>query len=122
MPFYDVRVSRKLEEKTKMEMVLLLGEAIELIPDKNRNGVQVQIQDGCFLKMGRKTDDTAFLDLKIYGTYSQAVYDRLTERIWKIFLSELEIRKENIYITYTEIPFWGVIVPGKMPAFKTLSE
>ena len=51
--------------------------------------------------------DYAYLEVSLFGTASDAAYDRLTAALSEIVNEELGIDRANIYIKYEEAEHWG---------------
>ena len=56
---------------------------------------------------GNGNNDYAYVEVSLFGTTSDAAYDRLTAAISEIINEELGIARENIYIKYEEANHWG---------------
>ena len=108
MPFYDVRISKKLCEEQKKKLAEELEQSILLLPGKIPEGVQLEIRDECDMRFGCQKTDTAYIDLKIFGHYEESIYERVTERLVQYLENVLAIRNDKTYITYTELEHWGV--------------
>ncbi|HJD46181.1 MAG TPA: hypothetical protein H9909_04985 [Candidatus Mediterraneibacter norfolkensis] len=109
MPFYDVRVSRKLDTELKKILADEFGKAIELLPGKKYHGTEVEIRDGSYVRMlSHPQEESAYIELKIFGHYEQEQYDVLSREIFRIMQERIRIKPENIYIVYSELLYWGV--------------
>lgn len=108
MPFINSKVTKVLKEAEKENIKKRLGETIELIPGKSENWLMVGFEDNLDLYFrGNKDEDTAFVEVKIFGKTSNEIYDMLTEKITDIFSEEANIARERIYVKYEEVDHWG---------------
>lgn len=108
MPFINSKVTVKMSEEKKEAIKSKLGDAISLIPGKSENWLMVGFEDSYDLYFqGNKNDESAFVEVSIFGSASASVFDSLTGAICEIFESELSIPKNRIYVKYQEISNWG---------------
>lgn len=108
MPFINSKVTVKMSEEKKEAIKTKLGDAISLIPGKSENWLMVGFEDSYDLYFqGNKNEESAFVEVSIYGSASASVFDSLTGAICEIFESELSIPKNRIYVKYQEISNWG---------------
>ena len=108
MPFINSKVTVAMSAEQKERVKSKLGKAIELIPGKTESWLMVGFED-CYTLyfQGNQNDETAFVEVKIFGTASAGAYDVLTDKICEIFYEELKIPKERIYVKYEEVSNWG---------------
>jgi phenylpyruvate tautomerase PptA (4-oxalocrotonate tautomerase family) len=100
----NIEVSTEKEEKVKQR----LGKAIELIPGKSEEWLMVAIEGKTALYFKGKTDNPiAIVEVKIFGSTTEAAYQQVTAVITRILNEELAISPDQIFITYTEIEHWG---------------
>lgn len=108
MPFINSKVTVKMSEEKKEAVKKKLGEAISIIPGKSESWLMVGFDDGYDLYFqGNKNDESAFVEVKIYGSADSNVYNKLTYAICDIFDEELQIPKNRIYVKYEEVSDWG---------------
>ncbi|MFA6830272.1 MAG: phenylpyruvate tautomerase MIF-related protein [Bacilli bacterium] len=108
MPFINARTTVKIDLSTKEKIKSELGQAIRILPGKSEQWLMVGFQDGYDLYFqGNQNEETAFIEVKVYGKAKSEDYDKLTKRITDIFHSDLKIPSERIYVEYEETPFWG---------------
>jgi len=108
MPFINSKVTVKMTEDKKEAVKKRLGEAISIIPGKSENWLMVGFEDGYDLYFqGNKDGETAFVEVKVYGSADRSVYDRMTPVISTILNEELGIPQNRIYIKYEEVANWG---------------
>jgi phenylpyruvate tautomerase PptA (4-oxalocrotonate tautomerase family) len=68
----------------------------------------IGFEDKCDLYFqGNNNADTAFVEVKIFGSASKSSYNELTKEICVIFNEELGIAPNRIYVKYEEVDNWG---------------
>lgn len=108
MPFINSKVSVAMNQDKKEAVKKKLGQAISLIPGKSENWLMVGFEDSYDLYFqGNQDEPTAFVEVKIYGGASAAVFSELTGAICDIYQQELGIPKNRIYVKYEEVENWG---------------
>jgi len=108
MPYIKTTVSKELTAQNKENLKTKLGEAIALIPGKSEAWLMLAFEDNISMYFkGDGTQDYAYLEVSIFGSTSDAAYDRLTAALSEIVNEELGIDRANIYIKYEEADHWG---------------
>lgn len=108
MPFINSKVTVKMSDDKKETVKKRLGEAISMIPGKSENWLMVGFEDGYDLYFqGNKDGESAFVEVKVYGSAPGSVYDKMTSVICSILDEELSIPKNRIYVKYEEVKNWG---------------
>ena len=108
MPYIRTTVSKKLTDETKDNLKTKLGQAIALIPGKSESWLMLAFDDSISMSFrGETGEDYAYVEVSLFGSASDAAYDRLTEAISGIVSEETGISGENIYIKYEEAEHWG---------------
>lgn len=108
MPYIRTTVSKELTDEKREAIKTKLGQAIALIPGKSESWLMLSFEDN--MKMyfrGDESEDYAYLEVSLFGSASDAAYDRLTAALSEIINEELGIGRENIYIKYEEAEHWG---------------
>lgn len=108
MPYIRTTVSKELTDEKREAIKTKLGQAIALIPGKSESWLMLSFEDN--MKMyfrGDESEDYAYLEVNLFGSASNAAYDRLTAALSEIINEELGINRENIYIKYEEAEHWG---------------
>lgn len=108
MPYIRTTVSKELTDEKRESIKTKLGQAIALIPGKSESWLMLSFEDN--MKMyfrGDESEDYAYLEVSLFGSASDAAYDRLTAALSEIINEELGIGRENIYIKYEEAEHWG---------------
>jgi len=108
MPYIRTTVSNEISPQTKENLKTKLGQAIALIPGKSESWLMLTFEDNMNMYFkGQCDEDYAYLEVSLFGTTSDAAYDRLTATLSEIINEELKIKPENIYIKYEEAEHWG---------------
>lgn len=108
MPYIRTTVSTPLTEENKTNLKSKLGEAIALIPGKSESWLMLSFEDNMSMYFkGDNSKEYAYLEVSIFGSTSDAAYDRLTVALSEIINEELGIDRSNIYIKYEEADHWG---------------
>lgn len=108
MPFINSKVTVKMTEDKKENIKKRFGEVIKLIPGKSENWLMVGFEDGYDLYFqGNKNDESAFVEVKVFGSADSSVYNKMTSEICNILNEELSIPENRIYVKYEETRNWG---------------
>ncbi len=108
MPYIRTTVSKELTAQNKENLKSKLGQAIALIPGKSEAWLMLAFEDNIDMYFkGDGDNDYAYLEVSLFGSTSDAAYDRLTAALSEIVNEELGIDRENIYIKYEEAEHWG---------------
>lgn len=108
MPYIRTTVSKELTPENIESIKAKLGQAIALIPGKTESWLMLAFEDkmNMYFK-GDCSEDYAYVEVSLFGTTSDAAYDRLTAAISEIINEELGIDRANVYIKYEETNHWG---------------
>lgn len=108
MPYIRTTVSKEITDEKRENLKKKLGNAIALIPGKSESWLMLAFEDkvNMYFK-GDGSQDYAYVEVNIFGSASDAAYDRLTAAISEIINEELGIDRSNIYIKYEEAEHWG---------------
>ena len=108
MPFINSRVSVSVTKEQEASLKDKLGKAISIIPGKSEKWLMIEFADGCNLYFqGNKEEPTAFIEVKVFGSIPESCLDKLTETICDIYETELQVKKDRIYVKYEEVGKWG---------------
>ena len=108
MPYIRTTISKEISQENIENIKTKLGQAIALIPGKSESWLMLSFEDN--MKMYFKGDcgeEYAYIEVSIFGSASDAAYDRLTAAICEIINEELDIPMQNIYVKYEESTHWG---------------
>lgn len=108
MPYIRTTVSNTITDAAKENIKTKLGQAIALIPGKTESWLMLAFEDNMNMYFkGDNSSEYAYIEISLFGTTSDAAYDRLTAAVSEIINEELGIARENIYIKYEEAEHWG---------------
>lgn len=108
MPYIGTVTTVKINDEKREEIKKHLGKAIELINGKSEKFLMLAFNDDTKMYFsGNDDDDTAFIDVKIFGTAEKSEYDALTAKITEIYSNVLAIAPNRIYVKYEECFNWG---------------
>jgi len=108
MPFIDSKISCKVSVEKQDELKSALGKLISTIPGKSETFLMVGFNDEYPLYFGgKKLDKGAFVEVKIFGSTSDATLDALTGKICNLYEEELGIPQNCIYVKYEFVDHWG---------------
>lgn len=108
MPYIRTTVSKEITQENIDSLKTKLGQAIALIPGKSESWLMLAFEDkvNMYFK-GDCSEEYAYIEVSLFGSTSDAAYDRLTAAISEIFNEELGIDRANIYLKYEEAEHWG---------------
>ncbi len=108
MPYISVNVTGVLTDAQKDEIKRGLGEKISVIPGKSEKGLMVDISDRHTLYMaGEKCAQTAYLDVKIYGSADLDSKRAFTEAAFAVVSQATGIPADGMYLNFSEYENWG---------------
>lgn len=108
MPFINSKTTVSVSEQQREQLKTQLGEAISLIPGKSERWLMLDLQDQHQMYFqGKSFEQIAFVEVKIFGTASDDVYNALTAKICQIYQTVLQIPSDKVYVAYQEIEHWG---------------
>lgn len=108
MPYINSKVTVKLSEENKENLKAKMGQIISELPGKSEEWLMVSFNDGETIYFrGNKMDKAAFVDVRMFGKADRQHKNKVTQMLCSLLESEVDIPKENIYITFSEIEDWG---------------
>lgn len=108
MPYIRTTVSKEISQENIENIKTKLGQAIALIPGKSESWLMLAFEDNVNMYFkGDCSEEYAYIEVSLFGSTSDAAYDRLTAAISEIINEELGIDRANIYIKYEEADHWG---------------
>lgn len=108
MPYIITRTTKKIEPSVLENIKTKLGKAIEVFPGKTEQWLMVDFEDECKMFFrGNNAEDSAFVEIKIFGTAGAKYFEMMTEAVCSILYEELSVPKERIYVKYEEVSNWG---------------
>ena len=108
MPYIITRTTKSLTDEKIENIKTKFGKAIETFPGKTEKWLMVDFEDECKIYFrGDNDKDSAFVEVKIFGTASKVYCEKMTDEICDILFKELQIDKDRIYVKYEEVENWG---------------
>ncbi len=108
MPFIDLKTSAKISKDNEAVLREKFGKIITLIPGKTERWLMLNFSDECRMAFSGNADaDTAYINVELLGTTTDAVYDKLTEAICDTVSNTLGVPNDRIYVKYEECEHWG---------------
>ena len=91
MPYIRTTVSNSISDQARDNIKTKLGQAIALIPGKSEAWLMLAFEDNINMYFkGDGTDDYAYGEVSLFGTTSDAAYDRLTAAISEIINEDIK--------------------------------
>lgn len=108
MPFIQSKVSVEMTPEQKESIKTKLGEAITIFPGKSERWLMIELEDRCDLYFqGNNAEPSAFIEVKMFGSFTGETAQKMTERLCRIYGGELQIPASRIYVKYEEVDKWG---------------
>ena len=108
MPYINSTVTVKLSEDKKEFIKTEMGKIISEIPGKSEKWLMIELDDEKTLYFrGTKLEKGAFINVKIFGEADRIYKEKAAQLLFDLFEQQLEISKENMYITFNEIADWA---------------
>lgn len=108
MPFIDVKTSAQLNSEKIEQIKTELGKAISLIPGKSEGWLMVNVSDNCSLYFkGNDDGNTAYVEVKIFGSASKNDCENLTAEICKILENSAGVPSDRTYVKFEFSDMWG---------------
>ena len=108
MPFIDVKTSKELTADKINAVKTELGKAISLIPGKSEAWLMVNITDNCNIYFkGTDKNNTAFVNVSIFGSASKDNCEKLTSKICDILSGVADIPSDRVYVKFEFCDLWG---------------
>lgn len=108
MPFIQTKTNVTITKEQELSLKEQFGKAISLIRGKSESWLMLEFEDECHLYFrGDGKTPCAMVEVMLYGSASAAEYEALTEKLTDIMVCTLNISKNQIYIKYNEIEYWG---------------
>lgn len=108
MPYINAKISMKLDEQQKQELVSELGKVITIYPNKTEGSLMIGIEDGYSIyKGGKPLEKAAYMEVKIFGDSDNEVKAKVNEAIFQMMSNKFGIEKDALYINYYDLHSWG---------------
>lgn len=108
MPYINSKLTVKISQHEKEHLKSKMGEIIAVIPGKSEEWLMLSFEDNETIYFrGNKMEKAAFIEVKIFGTTEREYKNKVTDLICCLYETELNIPKDSIYITFSEVKDWG---------------
>ena len=108
MPFIDLKTTAKITLDKEEILRKEFGKIITLIPGKTERWLMLNFSGDCRMAFaGTADNDTAYVNVELLGSASDAVYDKLTKAICDTVSDTLGVPYNRIYVKYEECEHWG---------------
>jgi len=107
MPYIAVNTAMKLSDTQKEKVKAELGRLITIIPTKTEAATMVDFSDSRTIYKAGEIVSGAYIDVRLYRKAEFDYKKKFTEAVFELFMHELDIKKENIYLTIMEFDNWG---------------
>ena len=108
MPFIDTKTNIRISAEKETILKEKLGKAIEEFPGKSEYWLMLNFTDNCRMWFrGYQKYPTAMVEVKLFGSATPEVCNRMTAIITNLFVEELGIQPDHVYVTYTFSELWG---------------
>lgn len=106
MPYVHISTTKPLTKNEKEELSEKVAALMPLLPGKSRDNTMIQIDDGCFIRMGDKKE-CVMIDMRVYKASPEENKKEYSEKLMAMLEEELGIPLANIYFNITEMEHWA---------------
>ncbi len=108
MPFIDVKLTKKVNDAEAEAIKSELGKMIEVFPGKSENWLMCCIDgDKKIYFRGDASEDSAFIEVKLFGGVNPDSADKFTALICDFFKNTLNIDSSRVYVRFEGGNDWG---------------
>ncbi len=108
MPYVSVKTNVAVSLEKEELLIKVLGEGIEVITDKVKENLFINIEEKCRLyKAGNIEIPNAMVSVDLYGHSSSDDLKKYSDIVFTVLENELSIKPEFVYINYTECRHWA---------------
>ncbi len=108
MPFIRTHFTGTITPAQEAALKEGFGKAIALLPGKTQRWLMVEFADNCRIWFqGGNEAPLAMVEVSVFGSSTDAAYEKLTAEITRLLTGELNLKPENIYVKYAETSHWG---------------
>lgn len=108
MPLIKAKFSTEVSKEKENNIKKALGEAISLFPGKSETYLMVEIEDNKRLYLGGQNDEPiALFEVQLLGNCQKDDCQKVTAALCDIAQKELNIKGDNVYVTFMEFSKWG---------------
>lgn len=108
MPFIHTQTTVTLDKAKCDSLTVSLNAIVSSCLGKGENWIMTGYTDKANLYFqGNQNGDTAYVEVKLFGTPDAAACDRMTGEVCSLFERELGIDQNRIYVSYYPTENWG---------------
>jgi hypothetical protein len=108
MPYIQIVTSKELAPTTKINIKSKIGKIIDTIPGKTESVLMIGFFDKTELFYGGESkENAAMVSVNLHGSSGLPEKEALTEKLFLLMEKELDIVKEDMFLTINEYPNWG---------------
>lgn len=107
MPYIHTKTNVKVTKPTADALKAACGEAITLIPGKTEAWLMVEVEGEKAMYFAGSDAPCAYIEVKLFGKASDAVYERLTAKLCEVAAKHLSVSPDRVYVKYEEVEHWG---------------
>lgn len=108
MPFIHTQTTVTLDKAKRDSLTASLNAITSSCLGKGENWIMTGYTDNAELYFqGNQDGDTAYVEVKLFGTPAPAATDKMTAKICALYEKELGISPNRIYVSYYPTSNWG---------------
>lgn len=107
MPYIHAKTNVKITKPIADALKAACGEAITLIPGKTETWLMVEVEGEKAMYFAGSDAPCAYVEVKLLGKATNAVYDKLTEKLCEVMAKTLSVPCDRVYVKYEEVEHWG---------------
>ena len=107
MPYIRTKTNVSIDKAGEIALKSAFGQAIGLIPGKSERWLMLDFCDNEHMWFAGEDTPSAMLEVELFGSTSDSVYDLLTAKLTEIVSAQLGVDPSRVYVKYEEISHWG---------------
>jgi len=107
MPFINVKTNVPIPPQKEESLKAAFGKAITHVPGKTESWLMVGFEPECHLWFKGTSDPAAMVEISVFGSNAKDAYSKLTGSICDSLNEELGLKKDRIFVSYSETDKWG---------------
>ena len=108
MPYISVTTAKKLDDSTKAELNLKIGELMPTIPGKNSDNTLLSINDGIAMFKSGKPNDGVFVSVQCYKKSPEESKKEFSKKFYEMLKDVLKLSDDScVYMNFTEFENWA---------------
>ncbi len=108
MPYLNLMTNVNVPKEKEQILVQTLGKGIEVINGKSEQSLFIKIDGDCAIyKGGDLSEPNAMITVDLFGHSAKEDLGKYCDIINEALKKELGIKKEKIFINFTECRHWG---------------